>query len=71
MPKNNSLKPYFKNKKIELKSPLELGNRRKVVFLKPFSGQLTDLNIWARPLTIEEMTLFSNDCYSESVKSIL
>jgi len=53
--------------KVEIKSPLELGKRRKTSSLGPFSGLLSDFNIWNRPLSIEEIKLFTYDCRSELV----
>jgi hypothetical protein len=56
----------FKERKIILKSPIELGNC-KSISLPPLSGQMTDLNIWSRPLIEDEVKEFMEFCNSEVV----
>lgn len=57
----------FKDKIVNLKSPLELGNC-KSVGMPPLTGQLSDLNIWSRPLNEDEVKEFMELCNSEVVK---
>jgi hypothetical protein len=57
----------FKDKIIKLKPPLELGSCKNMT-LPPLSGQLTDLNIWSRPLNDDEIHQITANCNSEVVK---
>ena len=54
---------------VELKSPIQLGNCQNSV-KSPFSGQITDLGIWNRALSFEEVQEFSLNCNSKVVKHI-
>ncbi len=59
----------FKDKVVNLKSPIEVGNCR-YLFLPPFSGQMADLNVWSRPLNKDEVKQFTEFCNSDVVQCI-
>ncbi len=46
-----------------LESDFEIGND------KSFSGKLTDLNLWSRPLSTDELDLFSTGCNPQFVEN--
>ena len=52
---------------LDLKSPIHFGNCKMSAKL-PFSGQITDLGIWNRPLSFEEVQEFYLNCNSQVVK---